>query len=362
MQIDIIAGARPNFVKIAPIVKELDLRENKNKSLSYRIIHTGQHYDEIMSNVFFSDLGIPKPSINLSVGSGSHAEQTGAIMSGYERVLEGESVDICLVVGDVNSTLACSIVAKKSGLKVGHVEAGIRSGDWSMPEEINRVVTDSITDYFYTTSQQATTNLMNSGVSKDSICFAGNTMIDSLLSNRSRFKKPDCWDEYKLEDKNYLVLTMHRPGNVDDADSLVEKISVIASEASNKIIVFPVHPRTANVLSERGLKADNLIMIEPLGYLEFNYLVDHSFGVITDSGGISEETTVMRIPCITLRDNTERPETVSIGTNEVVGTSISAIKEYVPRIAAGDWKKGGIPELWDGKAAERIVDHLMTLP
>jgi len=361
MLVDVIAGARPNFMKIAPIVAEIDQRSKAGVDINFRLIHTGQHYDSAMSGNFFRDLGIPDPHINLEVGSGTQAGQTGSIMLGYETVLLQQKSDLCLVVGDVNSTMACSIAARKCGVPVGHVEAGIRSGDWSMPEEINRVVTDSITNWFYTTGEAANTNLINAGVEQSSIKFVGNTMIDTLLANREKFSAPKCWDDLKLSEKNYLVMTMHRPANVDDERMLVTKLSAIAEAAGTTPIVFPIHPRTAAVLSEQGIKADNLHFIEPLGYLEFNFLVQHALGVVTDSGGITEETTVLKVPCITMRDNTERPETVSVGTNELVGTSTEAVLEWIPRMVRGEWKSGGIPDLWDGRAAVRIVDHLETL-
>lgn len=361
MLIDIIAGARPNFMKIAPIVKEIRQRKDTGSDLTHRLIHTGQHYDAAMSGNFFKDLGIPEPDYNLEVGSGSQAAQTGAIMIGYEKVLSKSPSDMCLVVGDVTSTMACSIAARKAGVIVGHVEAGIRSGDWTMPEEINRIVTDSVTNWYYTTGSIANENLLKSGVDASTIRFVGNTMIDTLLANRSRFRQPSFWNELELAEKNYLVMTMHRPANVDDAQVLIDKLLSIATAANGKDIVFPVHPRTASVLADQGLQAKNLHLVNPLGYLEFNYLVERALGVITDSGGITEETTVMGVPCMTLRDNTERPETVSIGTNELVGTSIEAAVEWIQKMIAGSWKSGAIPELWDGRAAERIVDHLITL-
>lgn len=361
MLIDIIAGARPNFMKIAPIVKAIRKRQEAGSELKHRLIHTGQHYDAAMSGNFFTDLGIPEPDFNLEVGSGTQASQTGAIMVGYEGILSQSQSDICLVVGDVTSTMACSIAARKSGVAVGHVEAGIRSGDWTMPEEINRVVTDSVTNWFYTTGPTANENLLKSGVNESAIRFVGNTMIDTLIANRSRFRQPGFWSELGLSDKNYLVMTMHRPANVDDAQALIQKLSSIAGAANGKDIVFPVHPRTASVLADQGLQAKNLHLVDPLGYLEFNYLVEKAMGVVTDSGGITEETTVMGVPCMTLRDNTERPETVSMGTNELVGTSTEAAVEWIEKMVSGSWKSGSIPERWDGKAAERIVDHLVTL-
>lgn len=354
--IDIIAGARPNFVKIAPIIAAME----KIDTLSYRLIHTGQHYSEMMSGNFFKQLNIPTPDINLDIGSGSQAEQVGKIMLGYEVVLLKKKSDLCLVVGDVNSTMACAITARKLGVRVAHVEAGIRSRDWTMPEEINRVVTDSISDLFFTTSETANSNLIMEGVNRERIYFVGNTMIDTLLTNLNRLKAPSCWDELDLEPRSYIVLTLHRPGNVDLPERLSELISNISVGAGNLPVIFPVHPRTEAQL--RGQKLpDNLKCIAPLGYLEFNFLLKNCVGVITDSGGITEEATVLGVPCISLRDNTERPETVSIGTNELVGSDREKIIQTIQMLLAGTWKKGGIPPLWDGKSAQRIAEVLRKM-
>lgn len=358
MKLDIIAGARPNFMKIAPIIKELD---KVKKHIQYRLIHTGQHYDEKMSGNFFQQLGIPLPEINLEVGSGTQAQQTARIMERYEQVLLNAPSDYCLVVGDVTSTMACSIVAKKMNVKVIHVEGGIRSHDMSMPEEINRMVTDAITDIFYTTSKFANENLIKLGHAASKIKFVGNTMIDTLLQNRDRFLKPVFWDLHHLKTKKYFVLTLHRPNNVDEENKLEQLISEIVKGAEPFPIIFPVHPRTKKQLSEISQTYLNLILVEPLGYLEFNYLVENALGVITDSGGVTEETTVMQIPCLTLRDNTERPETVSEGTNELIGSSPLNIAAYMKLIIDGKWKKGHIPELWDGNTARRIVEDLVLL-
>lgn len=359
MKIDIIAGARPNFMKIAPIIEAIE--KYGQEKILYRLIHTGQHYDKKMSGTFFEELGIPEPTVNLGAGGGTQAEQTAAIMIGYEKLLLQESTDMCLVVGDVTSTMACSIVAKKANCLVAHVEAGIRSRDLTMPEEINRMVTDAITDYFYTTSEVANTNLQNLGVPTSKIAFVGNTMIDTLLKNLARLKKPICYDELGLQEKNYFVMTLHRPANVDGEQQLKDLIDEIVRSATGLPIVFPVHPRTAQNLRKIGLEAANLHLVEPLGYLEFNYLVKNAKAVVTDSGGITEETTVLQVPCITLRDNTERPETITIGTNELIGTNPKNIAPAFSKLLAGEWKKGGIPPLWDGRTAERIVEHLLTL-
>ncbi len=346
IRLDIIAGARPNFMKIAPIIEALAPVADKIK---FRLVHTGQHYDERMSGSFFKELGIPTPDVNLEVGSGSQAQQTARIMMRYEELLLENPADCCLVVGDVNSTMACSITAKKMGMTVVHVEGGIRSGDLSMPEEINRMVTDAITDIFFTTSEVANANLKRLGHSENKICFVGNTMIDTLLKNMDRLKKPTVWESKGLQQGKYFVMTLHRPANVDEEYKLAELIGEVVKGARSMPIVFPVHPRTAKVLQKLGSQAQNLHMIEPLGYLEFNYLVRHAFAVITDSGGITEETTVMKVPCLTLRDNTERPETIAMGTNELVGTAPEKILPFMNRLHDGHWKKGTIPPLWDGK-------------
>ncbi|WP_285060295.1 non-hydrolyzing UDP-N-acetylglucosamine 2-epimerase [Pedobacter ginsengisoli] len=361
MRITIIAGARPNFIKIAPIVHALQLSQKVNVNISFRLIHTGQHFDKKMSGDFFEQLGIPVPHSNLEAGGGTQAEQTAAIMIRFEAELTLHPSDLVLVVGDVTSTMACAITAQKMGIKVAHVEAGIRSGDWTMPEEINRLVTDSITNYFFTTSEVAGDNLRRSGVEDERIFFVGNTMIDTLLKNRQRFVAPEIWDRINLITGEYLVLTLHRPANVDQEAQLKELLEEIIVNSRQIPIIFPVHPRTAKNLANLGINAPNLHFIEPLSYLEFNFLVERAKLVVTDSGGITEETTVMGIPCITLRNNTERPETISIGTNELIGTDPANIKPYFDKLFNGKWKKGSIPPLWDGKTAERIVDQIVKI-
>jgi len=263
------------------------------------------------------------------------------------------------VVGDVTSTMACAIVAQKFHVPVAHVEAGIRSGDWTMPEEINRLVTDSITNYFFTTSKVANDNLMKSGVEEERIFFVGNTMIDTLLKHQNNFRRPIFWDEFKLSEASYLVLTLHRPANVDEEDKLKALIDEIILNSFDLPIIFPVHPRTRRIIQNLGIMNERLHMIEPLGYLEFNYLVERAKCVITDSGGITEEATVLGVPCMTLRDNTERPETVFIGTNELIGTHPKAIAPAMKILFSGKWKKGGIPELWDGNTGKRIVQTII---
>ncbi|MDB4106665.1 UDP-N-acetylglucosamine 2-epimerase (non-hydrolyzing) [Akkermansiaceae bacterium] len=359
--IDIIAGARPNFMKIAPIIAALDQARETGSLLTYRLIHTGQHYDRNMSGAFFDQLGIPDPDVNFEVGGGTQAEQTAGIMVAYEKLLMEDKSDLCIVVGDVTSTMACTITAKKMGVLVAHVEGGIRSGDLSMPEEINRMATDALSDYFFTTSHTANKNLRQLGVADDRIFFVGNTMIDTLLKQLQRFKAPSCWEEIGLENEKYFVLTLHRPANVDEESSLVGMLNAIIQGARGMNIIFPVHPRTAKKMESLGLNASNLHFVEPLPYLEFNYLVSKAFAVITDSGGITEEATVLGIPCMTLRDNTERPETIDIGTNELVGTNPDNIAPYMNTLFNGEWKKGGVPELWDGQAAIRIVKALTMI-
>jgi UDP-N-acetylglucosamine 2-epimerase (non-hydrolysing) len=359
--VDFIVGARPNFMKVAPIIHALQIRQKKEELFSFRLIHTGQHYDPKLSKFFFDQLKIPNPEFNFEVQSGSHAEQTASIMIRYEKLLMDSPSELCLVVGDVTSTMACAITAQKLGVPVAHVEAGIRSGDWSMPEEINRMVTDSITNYFFTTSEYANENLKKMGVGSDRVFFVGNTMIDTLLSNIHRLRKPSFWDDYSLTEKEYVVLTMHRPSNVDLGSGLEQKLNAIAVATRGFPIVFPVHPRTAKVLKDMDDLPETIHLVDPQSYLEFNYLVKNSKAVITDSGGITEETTVLGVPCITLRDSTERPETVSVGTNELIGTDPGAIEPAFDKLFDGKWKKGSIPAKWDGKAGERIVSHLMAL-
>lgn len=358
--ITLIAGARPNFMKIAPLIHAIQAEQAMGTDLNFALVHTGQHYDERMSGQFFKDLAIPAPTINLEAGGGTQAEQTAAIMVGFERYLMQNPTDLVLVVGDVTSTMACAIVAQKLHTPVAHVEGGIRSNDWTMPEEINRLVTDAITNYFYTTSEVANANLRQAGVAQEKIVFVGNTMIDTLLKQMPRFQQPALWNELGLHEKQYAVMTLHRPANVDGEQQLKALLEEIIAHSEKLPLVFPVHPRTAKIIKELGIAHPRLHLVEPLGYLEFNYLVQRAKVVVTDSGGITEETTVMGVPCMTLRDNTERPETVTTGTNELIGTNPAAIGPAFACLFAGKWKTGQIPALWDGKTAERIIQHILN--
>lgn len=359
--VDIVAGARPNFMKIAPILRAIQARRADpaiNSGLRYRLVHTGQHYDARMSGDFFTQLGIPEPDVNLEVGSGTQAEQTASIMTRYEKLLLDARSDLCLVVGDVTSTMACAIAAQKLRVPVAHVEAGIRSGDWTMPEEINRLVTDSITNWFFTTSEVANQNLRRAGAREEQLFFVGNTMIDTLLANLERLRPPAFWQEAKLAPGGYFVMTLHRPANVDDPARFARLIEAVGRATRGLPVVFPVHPRTAKTLANLPQRPASLLTVEPQPYLEFNHLVRHAKGVITDSGGVTEETTVLGVPCVTLRDTTERPETVTVGTNELIGTDPAALEPALAKLFAGQWKKGAIPELWDGRTGPRIAAAL----
>jgi UDP-N-acetylglucosamine 2-epimerase (non-hydrolysing) len=359
MKITIVAGARPNFIKIAPIIKAIEKKQTEGATISYRLVHTGQHYDKNLSDTFFEELNIPQPNSNLEVKSGSQSVQTAAIMIAFEQELIENPSDLVLVVGDVNSTMACAIVAKKMNIKVAHVEAGIRSGDMTMPEEINRIVTDSITDYFFTTSTSASENLLKFGAETSHVHFVGNVMIDTLYQNLDRITAPVFWNDLKLETGNYIILTLHRPSNVDEEKSLLKLLKGVDNMVKNKKVIFPIHPRTKAILGETNLSFKNIVFVEPQGYLNFMFLIKNSFAVITDSGGISEETTVLGIPCFTMRNNTERPETQSIGTNTLVGTSIEKLETIFAEFLKKGPQKAGIPELWDGKASDRIIAVLL---
>jgi UDP-N-acetylglucosamine 2-epimerase (non-hydrolysing) len=355
-KIILVCGARPNFMKIAPIMEAI----RKSGRVRPYLVHTGQHYDEKMSKSFFDLLGIPKPDIDLEVGSGSHAEQTGKVMVAFEKVCQKERPDMVVVVGDVNSTLACTIVAKKLFIPAAHVEAGLRSFDMRMPEEINRMVTDSICDLFFTTDPEGDRNLLKAGTDPKAIHFAGNVMIDTLLSNKAKAAANPILKDLSVTPGNYALLTLHRPSNVDDPKVLGGLFSALGKIQERLPIVFPAHPRTLKMMEQFGLMDQvkamkNLLIRDPSDYHQTLCLNQSARLVLTDSGGLQEETTVLGIPCITLRENTERPVTVTVGSNEVVGTDPAKILDAVERVLAGKWKKGGIPEGWDGKAGERIV-------
>ena len=356
-----IVGARPNFMKMAPILREMARR---SEFFSPQLVHTGQHYDESMSGSFFEDLAIRPPDFNLEVGSASHAVQTAKIMLEFEKVVTQERPDWVLVVGDVNSTLACTLVAVKLGIKTAHVEAGLRSFDRSMPEEINRILTDSIADLLLTTSDDADENLLREGISPSKIKFVGNVMIDSLLFNLERARELGIAGSMGLKRDGFAVVTLHRPSNVDDPTTLEGIITALRSISEKLPVIFPVHPRTKASMDRMGLTSEipnSIRLVEPLGYLEFLSLYSEARLVLTDSGGLQEETTALGIPCLTLRENTERPITVELGTNKVVGTRPEDILSSATLIIDGSSKKAGqVPPLWDGKSAERICDALLA--
>ena len=354
-----VVGTRPNFMKIAPIMQSMKLAERIDPVL----LHTGQHYDVQMSDTFFKELQIPNPDIFLEVGSDSHARQVAHIMEKFDDVCENIKPDAVLVVGDVNSTMACTLVAAKKNIKTIHVEAGIRSRDMSMPEEINRLVTDSIADFLLPPSADAVENLLKEGHSPDSIQMVGNIMIDTLMMNQPGIRSSKILEKFNLNEKEYVAITLHRPSNVDDPVTFKRILSALQQIQEKIKIVFPVHPRTRKMIHDLGLdglfaKMPNLVLCDPLGYFEFGRLVSGSLFVLTDSGGIQEETTVYGIPCITLRENTERPITIWEGTNELAGSDTKKIVDYAFRILDGKWKKGSIPQMWDGKTAQRIVSFL----
>jgi UDP-N-acetylglucosamine 2-epimerase (non-hydrolysing) len=355
----LVAGARPNFMKIAPIHRAFSSRRNEHTPAELLLVHTGQRYSRNMSDDFFRDLGIPEPDVNLEVGSGSHAEQTARIMMAFEPACLEHRPDWVIVVGDVNSTVACALTAKKLGIRVAHVEAGLRSRDMSMPEEINRLCTDAISDLLFTTDIVAVENLRKGGVADEKIHFVGNTMIDTLRQQIGRARELALPDG--LARGEYAVLTLHRPANVDSPDNLAPIMRAINEIANQIPIVFPVHPRTAPRLTELELHPQ-IRTVEPMSYLPFLGLVARSRMVLTDSGGIQEETTVLGIPCLTMRPNTERPITCEIGTNVLVGTDPQRIVQEANSILDGHARPGTIPEKWDGHAAERIVDILLNQP
>ena len=355
-----VVGARPNYMKVAPIYRAMQ----EYPEIQPCIVHTGQHYDHAMSDLFFNQLELPEPHYHLGVGSASHGEQTGKIMIAFEPILAELKPDVVVVVGDVNSTIACGLVATKMGIRLAHVEAGLRSFDRTMPEEINRVMTDQISDYLFTTEASAHENLKMEGIKKGKIFFVGNVMIDSLLRHRKKAAGGDALRNLGLEPNNYVLVTLHRPSNVDDRDMLVQLISALCDLSEKVPIVFPLHPRTRSRVQAFGLedmfnRSHGFVLTEPLGYLDFVQCMDNALVVVTDSGGVQEESTVLGVPCITVRDNTERPVTVSEGTNVVVGRNPTRLLEEAFRVLRGEGKKGRVPALWDGSAAERIVRILV---
>jgi UDP-N-acetylglucosamine 2-epimerase (non-hydrolysing) len=354
--VHLIAGARPNFMKIAPIVRALQA----DGRLAWKIVHTGQHYDRDMNDVFFEELGIPAPDVRLGCGGGSHAGQTGKIMQAYEALCAAEKPDACLVVGDVNSTLACSIVAKKAGIPVAHVEAGLRSGDMSMPEEINRLVTDSITDWFFVTEPSGSEHLKREGKDMSAVYDVGHVMVDNVLFQAEKLKTMDTSglesDGYKRKHARYGVVTLHRPSNVDSAEALENVAKVLRTVSKDLPLVFPVHPRTRTNIGRFDIDLGSGVeLIGPQAYMSFLHLWKDAVLVLTDSGGLQEETTALGVPCVTIRDNTERPITVDEGSNVLAGTNPDKVIDAALAAIAGNSKRGRRPALWDGHAAQRIV-------
>lgn len=373
-RIMLVAGARPNFVKIAPLARALEGPKAARRAETL-LVHTGQHYDEAMSRLFFDQLEIPRPDVNLEVGSGPHGKQTGEVMARFEPVVEEWRPDVVVVVGDVNSTVACALVATKLGVRVAHVEAGLRSFDRTMPEEINRLLTDTISDDLFVTEPSGVTNLRQEGIAEEKIHLVGNVMIDSLRRFLPLAKKTAALHDFRLAEEGggekarlFALLTLHRPSNVDEPEGLRGLLEVLGEIAQELPVLFPAHPRTqeriqkfglgTQVKTEWGREERGILLTPPAGYLEFLCLMSEAKFVLTDSGGIQEETTVLGVPCLTLRENTERPITVDEGTNTLVGGDPVKIRAAVTDILAGKGKKGRAPKLWDGSAAERIIGRL----
>jgi len=364
MKVINIVGARPNFMKIAPLMEQY----KHDSNIEPLLVHTGQHYDEKMSDLFFRQLGIPEPDINLEIGSGTHAFQTAEIMKAFEPVVLEHKPDAVLVVGDVNSTIACGLVAVKLGVKLIHIEAGLRSGDRSMPEEINRVLTDSISDMLFCTEQSGVDNLIKEGIAPEKIHLVGNVMIDTLLKNLQKAQESKIIEQLQAQGRiggdGFVVLTMHRPSNVDGSKTFSQILDALEIIQKDLPILFPIHPRTRRNLAALGLQdrmdsLRNIHLMDPIGYLDFLKLNSCARVVLTDSGGIQEETTVLKVPCITLRENTERPITAKIGSNQIVGTDPQKILAAYRNATSGNWREPQIPPLWDGKAAQRIVRILL---
>ncbi len=360
MKIIVIAGARPNFMKIAPLMSAFA----ETPAIQAILVHTGQHYDEKMSDLFFRQLEIPKPDINLGCGGGTHAQQTAAIMTAFEPVVLEHKPDAVLVVGDVNSTIACGMVAVKLGVKLVHVEAGLRSFDRTMPEEINRVLTDSISDLLFVTEQAGVENLRREGIVADKVHLVGNVMIDTLLRNREKAEGTAILESLNLQPRQYAVVTLHRPANVDDPQALAGLVDVLDAVQADQPVIFPIHPRTLKHISAHGLmdrvdRMRNLRLMEPIGYLEFLKLMANARIVLTDSGGIQEETTILGVPCLTLRDNTERPITCELGSNRLVGTAPGPIISAYREAMINGQRQSQVPPLWDGRAAQRISQILL---
>jgi UDP-N-acetylglucosamine 2-epimerase (non-hydrolysing) len=356
MKIITIAGARPNFIKIAPLCRAF---KNRKDRFEHLICHTGQHFDRNMSKIFFEQLEMPEPDFNLGVGGGTHADQTARIMLEFEKIMNQYKPDLILVPGDVNSTLACSVVASKLGTKIGHVEAGLRSFDRGMPEEINRIVTDVLSDYLFISEEAGLTNLRREGLAEEKLHFVGNIMIDSLVHFLPTIEQSDILDKLNLVAGQYTLLTFHRPSNVDTRSLLTQLVEMLNRLTGKTKLVFPVHPRTRKNLEEFDLMSklsEEILTLEPIGYIDFLALTKSANLLITDSGGIQEETTYLGVQCITVRNNTERPVTVTTGTNQLIGTELDAVEKAALEVLDGNIKKGNIPENWDGLTAERIVD------
>jgi UDP-N-acetylglucosamine 2-epimerase (non-hydrolysing) len=361
----IIAGARPNFMKVAPLIKCIQKRNESGlwngMRLDYRLVHTGQHYDEKMSGVFFGELGIPLPDINLEVGSGSHAVQTANVITKFEPVCEREKPDWVVVVGDVNSTMACTLVCAKMGIKVAHVEAGLRSFDRTMPEEVNRLVTDALADLLLTPSADADENLKREGISDEKVRLVGNIMIDTLVENLDQARRRQILDTLGLEKKSFVYVTLHRPSNVDCKENLGAIMAELIRLSRQMPVVFPMHPRTRKMLSEFGISVNEsagLKILDPVGYHDSLCLTENARFILTDSGGLQEESTFFRVPCLTLRPNTERPVTITLGSNRL--TSLPRLRQDIEHVLEAGNRKGGVPPLWDGQTAKRTVEQILA--